>query len=812
MKISIKVVLISIFLITFFISMLGKVSALSTGAAYKWQPVNAGLYGANITTLEFDANYPNTIYAGTSNEGIFVSSDLGKTWKWIGKGLELNLPNYIPSYTQVYAIKTVKGQIGVIYAGTSKGLYLSRDSGISWFSIGGISERRVFSIYISDKDPNFILLGTDNGVYRSLNDGHTFEAANQDITNISVNFIVPDVSMNEAYYIGTNRGVFKTVNGCESWLSVSNGLGGVVYSIAQNKRKPYMLYAASSTGVFRTYDYGDRWTNITNWETKPSVIFVGVDDFDDRLILAVTKSGIILSNDSGENWRTVATSNGVNINASLSTMQGFSTVYLGTDRGFAIYSDGSLSFNNQNLGLLNVTALGFDPNYSIIYAHDSLGLFKMGFNSSNWLYLSGALSGASPHAFAVDPKVPNSMFAATKYGIMRSTNNGADWSYTDLSSGEFYSVTFSRANPNYVYAGGETGIYISKDSGYRWSKLQTSIDLPIYSIVATTDGSLYVLTKNYLYKSLDGGKTFNIVSDKIGALKGITLTGDYFDSSILYLGTLDGVFYSKDGGLHWETMGNLPYGTVVYSIISINDSQNTVYIGTNSGVYKRITVEDSTPPVLTIISPSDGAKLNSPDLTISGSVTDVDAGIAQVTINGVPVEVKSDGAFTFNMTLSPGTNTISVKAVDKANNVSFKSLTVYYTKTTVLILFIGSSKMLTGDGKVITLDSPPIIVESRTLVPIRAIVEELGGSVAWNNAERKVTVTLGSTTIELWIDKPQARVNGNLVWIDPSNHKVAPLIKNGRTMIPLRFVVETLGAKLDWDGSLRKIVITYPAP
>jgi photosystem II stability/assembly factor-like uncharacterized protein len=791
-----------------------KLSSVSAGSTYKWQPVNSGLYGTNMTTLEFDANYSNTIYAGTSNEGIFVSSDLGKTWKWIGKGLELNQPGYVPTYVTVNAIETVKGKVGLIYAGTSNGLYLSNDSGLNWSLIGGsILKRRVFSIYISDKDLNFILVGTDDGVCRSVDSGQTFEVANKDITTFSVYCITPDSSMKDAFYIGTNKGIFKTPDNGDSWNLVSSGLQSLpVYSIAQNPKKPYILYVAVSTGVYRTYDYGDHWTNVTDWESKPSVVSVSIDSFDDRLVLAVARQGILLSKDSGETWNWIVTSNGVNINSCLATGQGFSTIYFGTTMGFAIYNNGSVYFSNQNLGLLNATALGFDENYKVLYAHHSLGLFKMGFSDYGWSYLSGALYGASPHSFAVDPTVPNSMFAATKYGLMVSTDNGLSWTYTSLTSGEFYSVIFSKANPKYVYAGGDVGLYVSKDSGSHFSKITANFELPIYSVVAPKDGSLYTLTKNYLYKSSDSGKTWSIVSDKIGALKGITLAGDYFDSSILYLGTLDGVFYSKDDGLSWDVMGSLPPNTIVYSIVSINDSQNTIYIGTNSGVYKSVAIEDNNPPTLKIISPQDNAKFNSPSLTISGSATDAESGIAKVTINEISVPIASNGAFSFGITLSPGANNIVIKATDKANNITTKSLTVYYTKTTILVLFIGSPKMTTSDEKVITLDSLPVIVENRTLVPIRAIIEELGGSVGWDSLERKVTVALSDNTIELWIGKPQARVNDVVKWIDDTNHKVAPQIINGRTMIPLRFVAENIGAKVDWDPVPKKITITYPAP
>jgi Copper amine oxidase N-terminal domain. len=95
------------------------------------------------------------------------------------------------------------------------------------------------------------------------------------------------------------------------------------------------------------------------------------------------------------------------------------------------------------------------------------------------------------------------------------------------------------------------------------------------------------------------------------------------------------------------------------------------------------------------------------------------------------------------------------------------------------------------------------------LVPIRAIVEALGGTAVWDPTEKKVTVTLGSTTIELWIGKNTARVNGIDTLIDPDNSKVVPEIINGRTMLPLRFVTENLGCQLRWDPNTKTITITY---
>ena len=810
-KIRKKVTIAYLLIFAFVFSVLGNVFAYSKGVLYHFQPVNEGLYGANITALEIDSNYPNTIYAGTSNEGIFVSGDLGKTWKWIGKGLELNQPGYVPTYLPIYVINTVKGKVGLIYAGTSNGLFCSEDGGLTWNLMGNL-KRKTFSIYIDPNNSSLMLVGTDNGVYRSIDGGKSFEEANKDISNVSVYYIMADSSMKEAFYIGTDKGIFKTLDNCETWLLSNNGIGGRIMFIAQNRKNPDILFAASSFGIYRSYDRGDHWASLTTGDIRPSVSFITIDNFDDRNIMAIANSGVFKSNDGGNTWNWVYTApNRVNITYGLVNGNDFSTVYLGTNFGFGIWSNGSFYFSNKNFGLLNITAVGFDENYKVLYAEGSLGLYKKTFNSTSWgECLSGALCGAMPHSFAIDPKVPNSMFAATKYGIMRSSDNGENWTETKLSGIEFFSITFSKANPNYVYAVTSSDLYFSKDSGTNWTKYTVPNAGVLYSVVAPSNGSVIVLTQNSILKSNDL-KNWSVLSD-VSKYRPVTLAGDYYNPDILYLGTLDGVYISKDGGVSWNAFSDLPSGTIVYSIVSINDSSNTIYLGTNSGVYMSVVTQDNNPPNLQIISPQDNSKVSSPSLIISGVVTDVESGIAKVTINDINVQVSSDSTFSFIMTLSPGENKIVIKAFDKAGNVTTKTITVYYAKTTVLILFVGSNKMITSDGETITLDSPPVIVEGRTLVPIRPIIEKFGGSIAWESGERKVTIFLGNKTIEMWIDKPQARVNGVITLIDPNNSKVTPKIINDRTMLPVRFVSEQLGAKVDWDGTLKKITITYPAP
>ncbi len=131
---------------------------------------------------------------------------------------------------------------------------------------------------------------------------------------------------------------------------------------------------------------------------------------------------------------------------------------------------------------------------------------------------------------------------------------------------------------------------------------------------------------------------------------------------------------------------------------------------------------------------------------------------------------------------------------------------------TVIKLVI-DKKDYTVNGVPMQMDVAPVILEGRTLGPVRYIAEALGASVAWNPSERKVTVSMGSKTIEMWIGRNSARVDGTYMLIDPGNPDVMPVIlPPGRTMLPFRFIAEQLGAGVGWDPVKREVTITYPAP
>ncbi len=135
-----------------------------------------------------------------------------------------------------------------------------------------------------------------------------------------------------------------------------------------------------------------------------------------------------------------------------------------------------------------------------------------------------------------------------------------------------------------------------------------------------------------------------------------------------------------------------------------------------------------------------------------------------------------------------------------------------HAPTVTILLWVDSPTMMV-DGVRQAIDpgrdTKPIIRNGRTLVPARAIIEELGGVVSWQEEDRKVSIARADIAIDLWIGEGTTSVNGVSTPVDPTNPQVVPEIVNGRTMLPLRFVAENLGATVTWNQRTREIGIVF---
>lgn len=112
---------------------------------------------------------------------------------------------------------------------------------------------------------------------------------------------------------------------------------------------------------------------------------------------------------------------------------------------------------------------------------------------------------------------------------------------------------------------------------------------------------------------------------------------------------------------------------------------------------------------------------------------------------------------------------------------------------------------LNFNGKDLPSDVTPVIKSGRTLVPIRVVSESLGADVKWDQVTQKVTIIKNVDTIELTVNAKTVVKNGASV----AELDVPAQIINGRTLVPVRFVSETLGAKVSWDQATQTVSIVF---
>ncbi len=133
-------------------------------------------------------------------------------------------------------------------------------------------------------------------------------------------------------------------------------------------------------------------------------------------------------------------------------------------------------------------------------------------------------------------------------------------------------------------------------------------------------------------------------------------------------------------------------------------------------------------------------------------------------------------------------------------------LAVVMTMGSVGVVMADDSISITLNGQPLTFDQMPIMESDRVLVPMRGIFEALGAQVSWEEATETVTGKLGGTTVVLSIGNTNATVNGSPVTLD-----VPARLVNDRTLVPIRFISESLGAKVDWDDATQTVIIEAAA-
>ena len=289
-----------------------------------------------------------------------------------------------------------------------------------------------------------------------------------------------------------------------------------------------------------------------------------------------------------------------------------------------------------------------------------------------------------------------------------------------------------------------------------------------------------------------GPKDSLITNQKVIIVKGI-VTDDSAVSSLL----INGIEVPFNEGGRFEKEISLNEGENIIAIKATDAFQNE----------KVVTIKvllDTVPPIYSFDFPGETVQST---ILIRGT-TEKDT---KVFFRDKELD-NANGNFSIEVNLADGKNYFYFSFADPAGNKSKTTIEILKREITTIILEIGKPTMFVN-STLIEIDpgrsTVPIIKNGRTLLPIRAVIEALGGYVSWDGKEQKVLIALNTAKIELWIGKNTAKVNGIEKLIDPDNPNIVPEIVNSRTMLPIRFIAENLGATVEWDPVKKIVKITF---
>jgi hypothetical protein len=120
---------------------------------------------------------------------------------------------------------------------------------------------------------------------------------------------------------------------------------------------------------------------------------------------------------------------------------------------------------------------------------------------------------------------------------------------------------------------------------------------------------------------------------------------------------------------------------------------------------------------------------------------------------------------------------------------------------------VARSVTITVDGKPLSTPTPPLMVNGRVMLPMRAVFQELGATVKWEPMHQQATATKGDRRIALRIDNRSATVDGRTVLLD-----AAPLMYRDVVYVPVRAVSESLGAQVSWQADRRQVAMVTRPP
>ncbi|MDA8693506.1 T9SS type A sorting domain-containing protein, partial [Saprospiraceae bacterium] len=570
-----------------------------------WESEGPTNIGGRVTDIARHPVQANVFYIGCSFGGVFKTTNGGDDWMPIFED--------VPSQS-IGNIAISKSNPEILYAGTGEanasatsgaffgsGVYKTENGGESWNIAGLELSNHIGRLVVNDQDPNTVVAAATGKLYGKC----------------------------------TNRGVYKTTDGGENWeqlfivsdstacidVAVHPEDDNIIYAAMwERTRQPFQRdYGGATSGIYRTLDGGNSWIRLENGlpdnfnsrgriglslcKSDPNVVYATITDNE----ISNTFLGVYKTDNRGDSWEEVS------FDLPTTTFSSFGW-FFGNIRCNPTDSDEAyvLGLNafkkqsgeenwNQLQGMhVDMHALEFfEGNTNDILVGNDGGLYRSFDGGENFFFFDN-LPITQFYNIEIDFQLPERIFGGTQDNNTIGTFTGNTDDYERLLGGDGFHVNVDPRNSDVIYAEFQFGgLRKSTDRGENFFSALNGIDgadrnnwnTPVILSPQNPD-VLYYGTQR-LYRTIDNADNWTAISDDLtkgqhpsgsttfGTLT--TIAPSHTDPNVIYTGSDDGTLYvTRDGGIQWTNINtDLPERYVTK--ISVNPVADNEAIVTYSG-------------------------------------------------------------------------------------------------------------------------------------------------------------------------------------------------------------------------------------
>jgi photosystem II stability/assembly factor-like uncharacterized protein len=448
----------------------------TTDTGKSWRLIKEGMIDdSDVFAVTIDPRNNDHLISSACS-GIYESVNGGERWAKIQ-----GIPSQSRRTRDIVQHPSIPG---TIYAATTEGFWMTVNGGKSWM-LTTQRNLEINSIAVHPAQPNRIFIGTNNyGVMVSNDGGRNFVPTNINFTSRFTSTIVPDAERPNRVYAATNNTTtgggffFISDDGGRNWQPTrSLDVARISpFAVLQDKVNPNLMYLGTNVGVYRSLDRGVSWTLMSAPKSTVAKKPVAKKGVKGKAAPAAPKPPVAAT-------AKMLPAFTEKVKVLVPTGDGKNGVFAGTDKGLYRSYDPSKGWERILLGPgmnENIFVVTTSPG-AIWVGTATSGVIVSRDDGKTWEKAGsgGAEDGIPISSIAVDPKTPNNVYVGTSQTLYLSRDGGRSWTRRggNLPLGNYTSILIDPHDSDEIYVSSalesDGGIYYSSDGGMKWRRVDS---------------------------------------------------------------------------------------------------------------------------------------------------------------------------------------------------------------------------------------------------------------------------------------------------------------------------------------------------